>query len=89
MTCFPLDVLRTRIMGPHGAMYARSGVAGTIATIVRQEGFGALYSGCVPALISVLPSGAVFYGTYDLLQVPGVPAVGLVHYMSCLHVFIR
>lgn len=34
------------------------------------QGFGALYAGVLPALISVAPSGAVFYGTYDLLKVP-------------------
>jgi hypothetical protein len=33
------------------------------------QGFGALYAGVLPALISVAPSGAVFYGTYDLLKV--------------------
>ena len=34
------------------------------------QGFGALYAGVLPALISVAPSGAVFYGTYDLMKVP-------------------
>ena len=37
---------------------------------VCVQGFGALYAGVLPALISVAPSGAVFYGTYDLLKVP-------------------
>lgn len=37
--------------------------------LVVLQGFGALYAGVLPALISVAPSGAVFYGTYDLLKV--------------------
>ena len=67
MTCFPLDVLRTRIMGPGGSRY--SGALRTLRTIVASEGLGALYVGVLPAIISMAPSGAVFYGVYDLLKV--------------------
>lgn len=36
--------------------------------IIKTEGVGALYAGCLPALISIVPSGAVFYGLFDLLK---------------------
>lgn len=67
LTCFPLDVVRTRILAaPHGSSL---GPVALMRSIVRTEGFGGLYSGVLPALISVAPSGAVFYGTYDVLKV--------------------
>lgn len=37
-------------------------------SIIKSEGIGALYAGCLPALISIVPSGAVFYGLFDLLK---------------------
>ena len=121
LTCFPLDVVRTRIMSaPIGSSPApltlmrsiartevRTSVLHSRLTVLRNfssvrrrrrrrrscmvkvawvvgglissntavcgagvQGFGALYAGVLPALISVAPSGAVFYGTYDLLKVP-------------------
>ena len=66
MTCFPLDLLRTRILANPGS---HAGVLSTARQIVRAEGLPALYYGCLPALISVAPSGAVFYGVYDVLKV--------------------
>lgn len=67
LTCFPLDVVRTRIMAaPVGSMPPPLRL---LRDIGRAEGAGALYAGVLPALISVAPSGAVFYGTYDLLKV--------------------
>lgn len=66
LTCFPLDVVRTRILAaPHGSSL---GPFALMRFIVKTEGFGSLYSGVLPALISVAPSGAVFYGTYDFLK---------------------
>lgn len=67
LTCFPLDVARTRILAaPHGSSL---GLLALMRSIARSEGVGGLYSGVLPALISVAPSGAVFYGTYDVLKV--------------------
>lgn len=66
MVCFPLDLLRTRILADRSN---RAGILGTLRNVVRNEGFRALYGGCLPALMSVGPSGAVFYGVYDLLKV--------------------
>eukprot|EP00803_Ostreobium_quekettii_P005424 evm.model.scf_298.13 EVM.evm.TU.scf_298.13 scf_298:85022-89034(-) len=64
ITCFPLDTLRTRILA--GSSYR--GLGHALTSIVRNEGFPALYQGCIPALVSMAPSCAVFYGLYDLLK---------------------
>jgi Mitochondrial carrier protein len=77
MVCFPLDVLRTRLLGPGGAAYG--GAAQALVTLVRREGFASLYSGCVPAVLSVMPSGAVFYGVYDMLKVRARGLLGMFH----------
>eukprot|EP00884_Botryococcus_braunii_P013367 jgi/Botrbrau1/22030/Bobra.0024s0044.2 len=63
--CFPLDVLRTQM-----AVDRTKGlnVVKVMRTIVAKQGWGALYVGLWPALISMAPSGAVFYGVYDLLK---------------------
>lgn len=64
--CFPLDVVRTRMMADMHR--PGSSVGQVVRDIVAREGAGALYTGILPALISIAPSGAVFYGTYDLLK---------------------
>ena len=89
--CFPLDVLRTRVLlaaaaapssaGAGAAAAATSAatfasasaarpaaLAATLRSIVAREGVGALYSGLAPALAATGPSGAIFYGTYDVLK---------------------
>jgi len=71
ITCFPLDLLRTRILADRTR---QAGVIETLRLILRTEGPAALYSGCLPAVISVAPSNAVFFGVYDLLKVPTRPA---------------
>jgi hypothetical protein len=67
MTCFPLDVVRTRLLAKgNGPRYG--GPFQTIAGIVKHEGPTALYTGVLPALIGMAPAGAIFYGLYDLLK---------------------
>ncbi|KAF6259403.1 mitochondrial carrier domain-containing protein [Scenedesmus sp. NREL 46B-D3] len=66
LVCFPLDVLRTRLMAPWGHKYG--GPLRTLQGMAKCEGLGALYAGCVPAVVGMAPSGAVFYGVYDLLK---------------------
>ena len=68
VTCFPLDVMRTRVMGPGGHVYG--GVLSTFKNLLQKEGISSLYVGLLPAVISMAPAGAVFYGVYDLLKVP-------------------
>jgi len=44
------------------------GVIGVARHMIQTEGFFSLYKGLVPCLISMAPSGAVFYGVYDILK---------------------
>lgn len=47
---------------------ALGGVIGTFRHMVQTEGFFSLYKGLVPSVISMAPSGAVYYGVYDILK---------------------
>lgn len=47
---------------------ALGGVIGVFRHMVHTEGFFSLYKGLVPSIISMAPSGAVFYGVYDILK---------------------
>ncbi|XP_078428963.1 putative mitochondrial adenine nucleotide transporter BTL3 [Wolffia australiana] len=66
IVCLPLDTIRTRLMAPGGE--ALGGVEGCFFHMVRKEGFGSLYKGLAPALISMGPSSAIFYAVYDMLK---------------------
>lgn len=43
-------------------------ILGCFVDLVRYEGIASLYRGLLPALLSMAPAGAVFYGTYDFLK---------------------
>lgn len=47
---------------------ALGGVIGAFRHLIQTEGFFSLYKGLVPSIISMAPSGAVFYGVYDILK---------------------
>ncbi|KAL2468029.1 putative mitochondrial adenine nucleotide transporter BTL3 [Forsythia ovata] len=64
--CLPLDTVRTRMVAPGGE--ALGGVIGAFRHVVQTEGFFSLYKGLLPSILSVAPSGAVFYGVYDILK---------------------
>ncbi|CAJ1974109.1 unnamed protein product [Sphenostylis stenocarpa] len=64
--CLPLDTIRTKLVAPGGE--ALGGVIGAFQYMIRTEGFFSLYKGLVPSIISMAPSGAVFYGVYDMLK---------------------
>ncbi|XP_019438533.1 PREDICTED: probable mitochondrial adenine nucleotide transporter BTL3 [Lupinus angustifolius] len=64
--CLPLDTIRTKLVAPGGE--ALGGVIGAFQYMVRTEGIFSLYKGLVPSIISMAPSGAVFYGVYDILK---------------------
>ncbi|RCV46153.1 hypothetical protein SETIT_9G510000v2 [Setaria italica] len=66
MMCIPMDTIRTRMVAPGGE--ALGGVIGVARHMIQTEGFFSLYKGLVPSLISMAPSGAVFYGVYDILK---------------------
>ena len=62
----PLTQVRTRLLATDSY---KLGVTGTMRSIVVAEGVGGLYRGILPALLSMAPNGAVFYGVYDCLKV--------------------
>ncbi|PWA79785.1 substrate carrier protein [Artemisia annua] len=64
--CIPMDTIRTKMVAPGGE--ALGGVIGAFRHMIQTEGFFSLYKGLVPSIISMAPSGAVFYGIYDLLK---------------------
>ncbi|CAL5368590.1 unnamed protein product [Camellia sinensis] len=64
--CIPMDTIRTKMVAPGGE--ALGGVIGAFHYMIQNEGFFSLYKGLVPSIISMAPSGAVFYGVYDILK---------------------
>lgn len=58
--------IRTRLVAPGGEVLG--GVIGAFRHIVQTEGFFSLYKGLLPSILSMAPSGAVFYGVYDTLK---------------------
>ncbi|GKV25379.1 hypothetical protein SLEP1_g34827 [Rubroshorea leprosula] len=66
LLCLPMDTIRTVIVAPGGE--ALGGVIGAFRHMIQTEGFFSLYKGLVPSVVSMAPSGAVFYGVYDILK---------------------
>lgn len=64
--CLPLDTIRTRLVAPGGEVLG--GVIGAFRHVVQNEGVLSLYKGLLPSILSMAPSGAVFYGVYDILK---------------------
>ncbi|XP_077224887.1 putative mitochondrial adenine nucleotide transporter BTL3 [Tasmannia lanceolata] len=64
--CLPMDTIRTQLVAPGGE--ALGGVIGAFRHMIQTEGFFALYKGLGPSITSMAPSGAVFYGVYDILK---------------------
>jgi hypothetical protein len=63
---FEIFQIRTKMVAPGGE--ALGGVIGTFRHMIQTEGFFSLYKGLVPSIVSMAPSGAVFYGVYDMLK---------------------
>ncbi|KAL3619701.1 hypothetical protein CASFOL_034613 [Castilleja foliolosa] len=64
--CLPLDTIRTRLVALGGENLG--GIIGAFRHVVQTEGVFSLYKGLLPSLLSMAPSGAVFYGVYDALK---------------------
>lgn len=66
LLCLPMDTIRTKMVAPGGE--ALGGVIGAFRHMIQTEGFFSLYKGLLPSIVSMAPSGAVFYGVYDILK---------------------
>lgn len=66
LLCLPMDTIRTKMVAPGGE--ALGGIIGAFRHMVQTEGVFSLYRGLVPAIVAMAPSGAVFYGVYDILK---------------------
>lgn len=66
LLCLPMDTIRTKMVAPGGE--ALGGIIGTFRHMIQTEGFFSLYKGLMPAIVAMAPSGAVFYGVYDILK---------------------
>ncbi|XP_022741470.1 probable mitochondrial adenine nucleotide transporter BTL3 [Durio zibethinus] len=66
LLCLPMDTIRTVMVAPGGE--ALGGLICSFRHMIETEGFFSLYKGLVPSIISMAPSGAVFYGVYDILK---------------------
>jgi len=64
-SCFSCQI-RTKMVAPGGE--ALGGIIGISGLMVQTEGFFSLYKGLMPAIVAMAPSGAVFYGVYDILK---------------------
>ncbi|TQE11266.1 hypothetical protein C1H46_003272 [Malus baccata] len=66
LLCLPMDTIRTKMVAPGGE--SLGGVIGAFHHMIQTEGFFSLYKGLLPSIVSMAPSGAVFYGVYDILK---------------------
>lgn len=67
LSCLPLDTIRTRLLSSR-TVHQYQGFGDCFQQIVRKEGVGALYKGCLPGILSIAPGSAVFYGVYGSLK---------------------
>jgi len=63
--CYPLDTVRRR-MQLKGTVYTSTSNA--LQTIVREEGFRALYLGMAPNALKIVPNNAIRFGVYSKLK---------------------
>ena len=82
---YPLDVIRTRItVDPK----KYTGIFSGLLTILKEEGFGALYGGIVPTVMGVIPyEGAQFYAQgalKNLYQTKIAPGKPLTPFTNCM-----
>lgn len=67
ITCFPMDVIRTRLLTAGGLERYGSFLA-CVRRMYREEGLSTFYRGITPALVSMAPNAAVYYSIYDGLK---------------------
>jgi len=64
---YPHEVVRSRLMDYRGNDEERKGVVNTFKRIVRNEGYGALYTGIHVSLVRVLPNCCITFMTYEMI----------------------
>ena len=62
VACFPLDVVRTRLMAPDSKYH---GIAPTLVRIVKEEGALALYKGLTPTVLQRVPDLCIHFSVYE------------------------
>jgi len=82
---YPLDVIRTRItVDPK----KYTGIFSGLFTIIKEEGFGALYAGVIPTVMGVIPyEGAQFYAQgalKNLYQTKIAPGKPITPFTNCM-----
>jgi len=65
---FPIDAAKTRIQAHDPSKgKEKKGVIGTMAQIVKEEGFGGLFKGSLPVILGAAPETAIQLSMYDLV----------------------
>lgn len=65
---YPLDMVRGRLTVQEGKHQQYKGMIHATRTIIREEGFFALYKGWVPSVIGVVPYVGLNFGVYETLK---------------------
>uniref|UniRef100_A0A7S4PMZ4 Mitochondrial carrier protein n=1 Tax=Paramoeba aestuarina TaxID=180227 RepID=A0A7S4PMZ4_9EUKA len=60
--CFPLDVVRTRLMSPQSDY---NGIARSLIRITREEGKAGLYKGLAPTIFQRIPDLCIHFSVYE------------------------
>ncbi|KAJ3287840.1 hypothetical protein HK104_008432 [Borealophlyctis nickersoniae] len=63
----PFDVVKTRIQNQSKLPYKYNWTLPALGTIVREEGFGALYKGFVPKVLRLGPGGGILLVVYEVV----------------------
>ena len=64
---YPHEVVRSRMMDNRGDASQQISLRKTFVNIVRNEGFGALYTGIHVSLVRVVPNCCITFMTYELI----------------------
>ncbi|KNH08273.1 mitochondrial carrier protein [Perkinsela sp. CCAP 1560/4] len=60
--CFPLDVVRTRLMSPQSNY---NGIINTLCRITKEEGKAGLYKGLTPTILQRIPDLCIHFSVYE------------------------
>ncbi len=64
---YPHEVVRSRMMDHRGSSEEQQSLRQTFLRIVRNEGFGALYTGIHVSLVRVVPNCCITFMTYEMI----------------------